>query len=153
MRRIKEAGITLCTNNIVGIPGEGMREMLETVKLNSEIGTEILQLFIFYPFPGTRLFQTCKEKGLLSGKEFHNFNTESVLKMSPLKKRQVYFIRDYFSRLVRLYRRLDSKGGAGRYISRMLDMLLCNKITFCFLYPHPLRFINRFKSLRYHNRT
>lgn len=146
MHRIHEAGITLCTNNIIGIPGEGIREMLETVKLNSQIGTEILQLFIFYPFPKTRLYQFCKEQGLLTGKEYQDFNTESVLKMPALKNIQVHFIRDYFSRLVLLYRRLKNKGKAARIVERILDAVIQNRIVLPILYPHILGFLSRIKS-------
>jgi radical SAM superfamily enzyme YgiQ (UPF0313 family) len=145
MHRIHEAGITLCTNNIIGIPGEGIREMLETVKLNSQIGTDILQLFIFYPFPKTRLYQLCKEQGLLTGKEYQDFNTQSVLKMSALKKIQVHFIRDYFSRLVLLYRRLKNKGKAARIAERILDAVIQNRIVLPILYPHILGFYSRIK--------
>jgi anaerobic magnesium-protoporphyrin IX monomethyl ester cyclase len=146
MHRIREAGITLCTNNIIGIPGEGIREMLETVKLNSEIGTEILQLFIFYPFPKTRLYQVCKERGLLTGQEHQDFNTKSILKMSAQKKRRVYFIRDYFSPLVKLYRKLYSKGRAGRLAAGIMDAVIQNKLTFRILYPHTTGCIHRLKS-------
>ncbi len=153
MHRIHEAGITLCTNNIIGIPGEGIREMLETVKLNSEIGTEILQLFIFYPFPGTRLYQVCKDKGLLTGQEYQDFNTESVLKMSALKKIQVHFIRDYFSRLVVLYRRLKSRGKSGRIIERILDAVIQNRVILPILYPNMLGFFSRIKSHMFNRRN
>lgn len=147
MARINASGITLCTNNMFGAPGETMAEMLDTVKLNSQIGSTVHMVFIFYPFPRTRLYERCKEDGLLSDKTHHDYLTESVLDLPPLSRRRVHFMRDHFYKLVDTYRLFGSWGIVGKALAKGLDLLLCNTITFRLIYPHTVAVVKRLKRV------
>jgi anaerobic magnesium-protoporphyrin IX monomethyl ester cyclase len=64
-RLIKEAGITLYTFNIVGIPGETVDMAFETADLNVAMGTDHAWASICQPYPGTHLEDWSVENGYL----------------------------------------------------------------------------------------
>ena len=65
LRWTKEAGIMATANYIIGTPGETRAEMAETIALHHELQPMDFGFFVFYPYPGTDLFQTCQAKGYL----------------------------------------------------------------------------------------
>lgn len=52
-------------NYILGTPGESREEMAETIALHHELQPVDFGFFVFYPYPGTELFQLCQAKGYL----------------------------------------------------------------------------------------
>ena len=64
-RWTKDAGIMPTANYIIGTPGETIAEMQETMVLHRELQPVDFGYFVFYPYPGTDLFQTCRENGWL----------------------------------------------------------------------------------------
>jgi radical SAM superfamily enzyme YgiQ (UPF0313 family) len=64
-RWTKDAGIIPTANYIIGTPGEPIAEMQETMVLHRELQPVDFGYFVFYPYPGTDLFQTCRENGWL----------------------------------------------------------------------------------------
>ncbi|MES2710387.1 MAG: radical SAM protein [Pseudomonadota bacterium] len=64
-RWTKEAGIMATANYIIGTPGETLAEMKETIDLHHELDPVDFGYFVFYPYPGTALFQLCRDKGYL----------------------------------------------------------------------------------------
>jgi anaerobic magnesium-protoporphyrin IX monomethyl ester cyclase len=60
-----EAGIMATANYIIGTPGESREEMAETIALHRELQPVDFGFFVFYPYPGTELFQTCQANGYL----------------------------------------------------------------------------------------
>jgi anaerobic magnesium-protoporphyrin IX monomethyl ester cyclase len=64
-RWTKKAGIMATANYIIGTPGETRAEMAETIALHHELQPMDFGFFVFYPYPGTDLFQTCQAKGYL----------------------------------------------------------------------------------------
>ena len=64
-RWTKAAGIMATANYIIGTPGETRAEMQETIALHHELQPVDFGFFVFYPYPGTELFQVCKSKGYL----------------------------------------------------------------------------------------
>ncbi len=64
-----EMNIKTYTTNMVGIPGETAQTIVEGIKLNWELEPDKIQISIFTPFPGTELYQLCKEKGYLGNLE------------------------------------------------------------------------------------
>ena len=52
-------------NYILGTPGESRAEMAETIALHHELQPVDFGYFVFYPYPGTELFQLCKDRGYL----------------------------------------------------------------------------------------
>ena len=64
-RWTREAGIMVTANYILGIPGETRQEMQETIDLHHQLQPEDFGYFVFYPYPGTALFATCRDQGYL----------------------------------------------------------------------------------------
>ena len=64
-RWTREAGIMVTANYIVGTPGESRAEMTETIELHEDLKPVDFGIFVFYPYPGTELFQLCQANGYL----------------------------------------------------------------------------------------
>jgi anaerobic magnesium-protoporphyrin IX monomethyl ester cyclase len=64
-RWTREAGIMATANYIIGTPGESREEMDETIALHHELEPVDFGFFVFYPYPGTELFQLCLANGYL----------------------------------------------------------------------------------------
>jgi radical SAM superfamily enzyme YgiQ (UPF0313 family) len=64
-RWTREAGIMATANYIIGTPGESREEMAQTIALHAELQPVDFGVFVFYPYPGTELFQTCQANGYL----------------------------------------------------------------------------------------
>lgn len=61
----REAGILVTANYILGTPGETLAEMEQTIALHERLQPGEFAYFVFYPYPGTALFQLCRERGYL----------------------------------------------------------------------------------------
>ena len=64
-RWTREAGIMATANYILGTPGESRAEMAETIDLHHQLQPVDFGFFVFYPYPGTELFQLCAANGYL----------------------------------------------------------------------------------------
>ncbi len=62
---LKKYGIKFRTYNMLGLPGETLKDAFRTVSLNAEIKTDYPWCAIFHPFPGTELAEYARQKGLL----------------------------------------------------------------------------------------
>lgn len=61
----KSSGIMVTANYMMGIPGETPDDLQETIDLHERLQPLDFGYFVFYPFPGTPLFQTCRQQGIL----------------------------------------------------------------------------------------
>jgi radical SAM superfamily enzyme YgiQ (UPF0313 family) len=72
----KAEGIQVWTYNIVGVPGETVETIEETMELNRKINPHFVSISLFQPMPGTKLYDECIEKkyfsGLTSSKNFYD---------------------------------------------------------------------------------
>jgi anaerobic magnesium-protoporphyrin IX monomethyl ester cyclase len=64
-RIAREVGLQIKTLNMVGLPGETPELHQATVKLNQQIQPDVAGISIFYPFPGTDLYDLCLKEGYL----------------------------------------------------------------------------------------
>ncbi|MBN2354826.1 radical SAM protein [candidate division KSB1 bacterium] len=110
-QQIKKAGIQVFAYNMVGIPGETASSIEETIALNREIKPDKLHVSMFRPYPGTKLYDICKEKGYLSREETPSyFEPISTLSLPTIKKEKVeYYFRIF--RIAVLYPRLTPLAG------------------------------------------
>ena len=53
-------GISQFTYNIIGLPHEDIHRALKTIKLNARIKSDRTIANIFYPYPGTKLYDIAK---------------------------------------------------------------------------------------------
>ncbi|MEW6201687.1 MAG: radical SAM protein [bacterium] len=95
--------ITTHVFNMVGIPYENKARILDTIKLNSRIKPQGMQVTVFYPYPGTELYEVCLREGFLLDRHLLSYRFDSILKLPDLTPSQIRFFQRYFIILTRLY--------------------------------------------------
>ncbi|MDO8517239.1 MAG: radical SAM protein [Nanoarchaeota archaeon] len=79
IKLVKEAGILACGSFMIGNPGETEEEILETKKFIIENDLDGFGVSVTTPFPGTKLWEMCKEKGIIPQKiDWANFNLSKL---------------------------------------------------------------------------
>ncbi len=63
---IRKAGLKLFVFNIIGLPGETCDDYMKTVSLNRQCQPDGHYTGIFYPYPGTELYDVCVWKKLVT---------------------------------------------------------------------------------------
>lgn len=81
---LRDAGIVFHTGNIIGLPGEGVDKAYETARFNRKIGTTSSRAGLYWPFPGTRLTDYAKERGVLGS----DFSPEAINSAEFINKGQ-----------------------------------------------------------------
>jgi len=125
-RLCRQAGIKTFAFNMVGLPGETVQQMLDTVKLNAAVQADVTRVTIFYPYQRTKLHEICQQTGLLTDRVVVDYATDTVLGYDKIHRNRIIFIRRYFPLLAKLYRlsqRLPS------WVERGLDALLSARWT------------------------
>jgi len=106
----KEKKIKTQAYNMVGLPYERAKEILETIKLNAQIEPDISVVSIFYPYQGTYLYELCREEGFLEKEEDlkipKNYYSYSVLSLPTIRKEQIELFSRYFHLLQFFYQLL-----------------------------------------------
>jgi radical SAM superfamily enzyme YgiQ (UPF0313 family) len=64
-RWTRETGIITIANYMLGLPHETREDMDMTLALHHELEPHDFGYFVFYPYPGTPLFKTCHDAGML----------------------------------------------------------------------------------------
>lgn len=97
----KKYGIRTHSFNIVGLPYENMRTVLDTVKFNAKLQPTDMFVPIFFPYAGTELYDIAVEAGFFDpDKPFHPFVN---IEMPDFKRNQIRFASLYSKTFVRLY--------------------------------------------------
>ncbi|MBS3122412.1 radical SAM protein [Candidatus Woesearchaeota archaeon] len=65
VRITKKADICASGSFIIGLPKESNKTIKETINFAKELRADYVQFALASPFPGTKLYEECKEKGLL----------------------------------------------------------------------------------------
>jgi radical SAM superfamily enzyme YgiQ (UPF0313 family) len=65
VRLAKKYGLQVGIYNLIGIPGESNRDFKETIRVNRICQPDWFLLSVVFPYPGTDLFRTSQEQGLL----------------------------------------------------------------------------------------
>lgn len=65
VRLIKQYGIRHNAFFMIGLPGETMDQIQQTIAFIKELKLEAANLFAFFPLPGTPAYQTCLERGYI----------------------------------------------------------------------------------------
>ncbi len=87
----KEAGIIATANYMMGLPGETAEDVEKTIALNAAIQPDDFGFFVFYPYPGTRLFSVCRNSGYLPP-DFMDLpanNRETILQLPDLTGNEI----------------------------------------------------------------
>lgn len=102
-RLCKEFGIKATSYNMVGLPFEDMEKIWDTINLNAEIMPQYIQTSIFYPYPGTDLYNLCVQNRFLSNIKVNNYFERSTLSQPTITSRQVDYAFHNFEFMVALY--------------------------------------------------
>lgn len=108
---LQRAGVNAFAFQMLGIPGETMRDVWATFQFGAKLRTDALKFSNFWPYPGTELHQICVNQGLVRpGLDFVGNNTDDSPLHWPLARQLL------FRRLPRFYdvalnRFLDAKNG------------------------------------------
>ncbi len=96
-RSVAEAGIKTYSFNMVGFPHETPEMIEDTIKLNLLLDPDHIQTSIFYPYPGTQLYELCKENDWLGQDRKSSYFAEgTILNLPTLTQEQ---ITDYYRQL------------------------------------------------------
>lgn len=86
----REHGLEVGTYNLIGLPGETRREFRETVKINRACQPDWFLMSVFFPYPGTELYETCREMGLMNGRLDHRLERRRpVLDLPGFRRSQI----------------------------------------------------------------
>ncbi len=98
----REVGIKTVAYNMVGLPYEDKSKVLDTIKLNAEIGADHSLCPIYYPYPDTVLFEVAVREGWVP--PVYDYREDRYVDQPTLPRDQLYFARYYFRPFVRIYR-------------------------------------------------
>jgi anaerobic magnesium-protoporphyrin IX monomethyl ester cyclase len=95
IKRVKEAGILACGSFMIGNPSETEEEIEETKKFILENKLDGFGVSVTTPFPGTKLWQMCQQKGIIPKEiDWNNFNlnklTFALNEISPERMEQIH---------------------------------------------------------------
>ena len=100
-RWTREANISITANYMLGLPGETRDDLEQTLALAKELQVLDFGYFVFYPYPGTQLFQECRDKGYLpedhADREANH--RETILTLPTLSAEDVREVYDGFTQL------------------------------------------------------
>ncbi len=81
--RLKAHGVPTRIYLMVGNPTETREEILGTFRFAASLLAASTRLCIFYPVEGSPIYQRCAREGLLTGREYENYDDLSVLRWDP----------------------------------------------------------------------
>lgn len=101
-RQFKDAGLRLFTFNMVGIPGESEEDILDTIRLNRQLGTDFADVSVFQAYPGTQAHAYCRDHGFLTSDDagFKNIYSRSYLNFEPAFKHRIFVWHKLFLSLI-----------------------------------------------------
>ncbi len=109
-RWTREAGIRICANYMMGLPGETRDDLEQTYQLAEELSEDAFDIcyYVFYPYPGTALFQQCKTRGLLPDdyRERAANQRETILALVDLTQED---LGEYYDRFTQLRLRMCTR--------------------------------------------
>jgi len=121
-------GIAQLTYNIIGLPFEDLHKALKTVKLNAKIKSDRVIPNIFYPYPGTELYDISKKAGFLP--EVIDPTKDVILVQPQFPEIEVLFVEAYFMYFVKRYKLAFAlPKWLGRPYEKWLDMWFTGKHT------------------------
>jgi radical SAM superfamily enzyme YgiQ (UPF0313 family) len=95
-------GIGTVAQNMIGIPGENPKMFMDTIRINADVQPSNHILSIFYPYPGTTLYNVSKEQDLIDEtKEQVIERLDSVLQLPEFPLKDMRFFFNNFDGLVR----------------------------------------------------
>jgi len=95
--RLKESGIDVAANFIIGFPGETWNEIRQSLKFAEELDADYTKIFIATPLPNTELYKIAKDGGyLVKGFDFNkHLWTDGCIQTSEFRPQDLKILRAY----------------------------------------------------------
>ncbi len=123
-RLCRQYGIKTVSTNMTSLPDEDLPALLDSIKLNAMARPHCMQVSTYHPYPNTRLYGYCEEKGYLSGRHVDTiFDGRSALDSPSFREPAYIFAKEKYYPLAELYSRLYESGKAAGLLVRSLDTL------------------------------
>jgi radical SAM superfamily enzyme YgiQ (UPF0313 family) len=119
-------GIITFSQNIIGLPEETPGRFLDTIRINARIIPNYTQLYVFYPYPGTVLYNHCVKENLFEERNneiLSHERVDTILKLPDFPREDILFYMNNFKRLIR-YEYLSNRYGI---IKKILPLNLKNQ--------------------------
>jgi radical SAM superfamily enzyme YgiQ (UPF0313 family) len=94
-----DLGIKTFNFNLIGVPGDTVKSIEDTIELNRVVRPTHAQVSIFYPYPGTELHHYCLEHGYFPETENVSFFDDSPLTLPTITKEQIRELHNRFETL------------------------------------------------------
>lgn len=86
----RKHGLQVGFYNLIGLPGETKADFRETIRVNRICQPDWFLTAVFFPYPGTKLHETCRGMGLLdNGVDTDLERRKAILDLPGFSKRQV----------------------------------------------------------------
>lgn len=86
----RKVGLKIFVFNIIGIPGETHDDYMETVSLNRQCQPDMHYTGIFFPYPGTELYDMCIREGFIKAHIDHRLERKQpVIDLPHFSKPQI----------------------------------------------------------------
>lgn len=79
VKEIREIGIWAHGFFILGMPGETKKTMMETIDFAIELNLDSVSFFVATPYPGTKLYELCKEQGYIKDYDMRDLRVQSSM--------------------------------------------------------------------------
>ena len=97
----KKVGLKITSYNIIGAPTETIEDIRATIALNVECGVESGKMTLLSVFPGTKMWDYCKENGYEIRKEYpENYYVDSNITHETLSISQLIDLRHEFEEAI-----------------------------------------------------
>ena len=149
----RKYGLRTSAFNILGVPGETLGSIFDTIRLNARAKPDWSYIFYFHPYVGTQLHELCVEKGYLTNKTFKTIFEGPALNLDTITEAETVFGFTYFRPLIRLYRfyyRLPGpvSGFLDKATTGLLSWRFFPRSVLVWLLPHCVKFRKSIKKLR-----
>lgn len=85
----KKYDIETYSFNMIGVPGETLDTIKQTIDLNKKIQPDLMQVTAFYPYPETVLGDMCFKKGYVKRTQEDSYMSKSVLKLPTISSKEI----------------------------------------------------------------
>ena len=90
INQAKENGLRTLTYNLIGLPGETLTKFKDTIACNRACLPDAIKLHVFFPYPGTKLYHLCKNKGMLNYKiDERQERYQTILDLKGFSRNQI----------------------------------------------------------------
>jgi radical SAM superfamily enzyme YgiQ (UPF0313 family) len=79
-----EIGLQTWTFNMIGFPGETEETIRELFELHRTLRPNGAQCSLFYPYPGTKLYQRCRDEGLFRDEARPTYFEKTILRLPTI---------------------------------------------------------------------